>query len=119
MRVTTLGAACIVLLVLSGCGPSPAELQAGDEAQCSGFGFVPGSDGYAHCLMGLTQQRNAEDAANRRAYNRDQMLADQLRRDREAQSDAAAKADRERRDADAMSRYQQDRCSQMLKPLDC
>ena len=54
-------------LLLAACGPSPAEQHAMDEQKCSGFGFPPGTDAFANCMMKTTQQREADQAANQRA----------------------------------------------------
>jgi hypothetical protein len=63
--VVALGVACGVL---TGC-LSPAELRARDEAQCEGYGFKEGTDGFASCLQTEAQGRamrhqTAVDAAS-------------------------------------------------------
>jgi hypothetical protein len=92
--------AATVLLVVTGCGPTPAEQAAMDAAQraqdqnrCAGFGFAPGSDGFAHCMMGVSSQRDAEAAADRRA------AAARNAADQRAQADAKAAKDRADQDA--------------------
>jgi hypothetical protein len=55
------------ILLLAGCGPSPEEQHAMDQQKCDGFGFPPGSDAFANCMMKVTQQREADQAANQRA----------------------------------------------------
>ncbi|MGH7156333.1 MAG: hypothetical protein ACREF3_20615, partial [Acetobacteraceae bacterium] len=65
-----------LVLVLAGCGSTAEEQQAIDQQRCSGFGFAPGSGAFAHCMMGISQQREAQDAADRRAAA-DRAAADQ------------------------------------------
>ncbi|GJE26444.1 hypothetical protein [Methylobacterium organophilum] len=38
---------------------SPKEQRAMDQNQCLGFGFEPGTDAFAQCMMGVTQHREA------------------------------------------------------------
>jgi hypothetical protein len=85
---------CVILL--ASC-TSPEEQRAMDQQQCIGYGFTPGTDGAANCMMGIAQQRRAEWAADQR--QRDQnaaiaAIAAQAQRDRDAQAarDAAAAA---------------------------
>lgn len=66
MKHTYLAAVGAVVL-LAGCGPTAEEQRAVDQQRCFGFGFQPGTDAFAHCMMGVTQQREAEAAADRRA----------------------------------------------------
>ncbi|MBX5463856.1 MAG: hypothetical protein IRZ28_22555 [Steroidobacteraceae bacterium] len=46
MRAAILG----LMLALAGCA-SDAEIAAGDRAKCQSYGFQPGTDGFANCLM--------------------------------------------------------------------
>lgn len=39
-----------------------ARQQAADQSRCTGFGFQPGSDAYANCMMTQDQNRNAQRA---------------------------------------------------------
>ena len=55
-----------------------------DQNQCYGFGFEPGTDAFAQCMMGLHQDRAAAEAATNRYWSA--QLAEQNRR-REAQRD--------------------------------
>lgn len=50
-----------------------------DQQQCAGFGFAPGSDGFANCVMRVSHQRQAEVAAEQA-------------KQRQAEQDAANKA---------------------------
>ena len=45
-----LAAAVVVLAALAGC-TSQAELRQRDQAQCTGYGFKPNTDGFATCLQ--------------------------------------------------------------------
>ncbi|PJI54704.1 hypothetical protein CTI14_12335, partial [Methylobacterium radiotolerans] len=76
-----LAAACA--LGLAAC-VTPQERHALDQNQCYAFGFEPGTDGFAECMMGLHQQR-AVAQSNSNLYWQAQ-LAEQNRR-REAQQD--------------------------------
>jgi hypothetical protein len=44
---------------LAGCAPTPEQLQAADQAQCAAYGFKPGKDGFAGCMMQQDQNRRA------------------------------------------------------------
>lgn len=89
------------LAMLSGCGPSAGELRAMDTQRCAGFGFAPGTDGFASCMMSSTQQREAQDAADRRTSMVIQAREEQDRRDREAADRARSDAESQRRRDDA------------------
>lgn len=55
-----------------------------DQNQCFGFGFEPGTDAFAECMMGLHQDRAAAEAASGRYWQAQR--AEQNRRS-EAQRD--------------------------------
>lgn len=55
-----------------------------DQNQCYAFGFVPGTDGFAECMMGLHQERAAAQA--NRDLDWQAQVAEQNRR-REARHD--------------------------------
>src|ERR1700743_2940100 len=57
----------LALIPLCGYGPSAEEQRAMDQQKCSGYGFQPGSNAYAHCLMNVSLQRESEQAADQRA----------------------------------------------------
>jgi hypothetical protein len=76
-----LAAACT--LGLAAC-VTPQERHAMDQNQCYGFGFEPGTDAFAQCMMGLHQDRAAAEAASNRYWSA--QLTEQNRR-REAQRD--------------------------------
>jgi len=76
-----LAAACT--LGLAAC-VTPQERHAMDQNQCYTFGFEPGTDAFAECMMGLHQDRAAAEAASNRYWQAQR--AEQNRR-REAQHD--------------------------------
>ncbi len=84
------------VLLLAGCGPTAeqqaamdAAQRAADQQKCTGFGFAPGTDAFAHCMMGIASQRDAQAAADRRAAAA-RAAADQRAKDAiQAQKDAA------------------------------
>lgn len=82
--------ACMITMssLLSGC-VSQKELQAADRQHCAGYGFMPGTDAFANCMMMQANQREEQQAAARR----DQQW-------REAQ-ERAAREERDRADRDA------------------
>ncbi len=92
----------LAALVLAGCetpeqqAARDAAQRAADQNRCAGFGFVMGTDQFAHCMMGTASQRDAEAAADRRA------AADRDAADQRAQ--AAAQAAKDRADQDAWDR---------------
>lgn len=58
---TTLLAACL----------TPAEQKAADSRECEGYGFAPGSDAFANCMMTIAnrradQMRHWQDEQNRK-----------------------------------------------------
>jgi hypothetical protein len=55
------------LVLATGCGPTAEEQQAADQQRCSSFGYQPGSDAFAQCMMKIDSQRQAQAAADRRA----------------------------------------------------
>jgi hypothetical protein len=65
----------VIAALLSGCGPTAAEQRAMDEQKCHSFGFQFGTDAFATCLMNITQHREAEAAADRRAWQAQQAEA--------------------------------------------
>jgi len=89
-----------IIVLLAGCAPTAEQQAAMDAAQrakdqdkCTGFGFTPGTDAFAHCMMQIASQREAEAAAERRA------AAARDAADRRAQDAAQAAKDRADRDA--------------------
>jgi hypothetical protein len=81
--VAKLGLAAACVLGLAAC-VTPQERHAMDRNQCAAFGFEPGTDAFAECMMGLHQER-AVAQANSTLYAQAQ-LAEQSRR-REARQD--------------------------------
>jgi hypothetical protein len=64
-----------------------------DQQKCTGFGFTPGTNAFAQCMMGIYSQREAQTAADRRA------AADREAANQRAQ--AALKAVQDKADQDA------------------
>ena len=76
---------------------SPEAVRVRDQQRCAGFGFAPGTNAFATCMMNLGQQRDAQNAAMQRQQEHDQSVTAQGDKDRQAQQDAAAKAESDRR----------------------
>ena len=62
-RVLAVGCVLLVAACIS-----PEEQRAMDQQKCLGFGFPPGTYGFAQCMMSVTQQREAQQAADDRAW---------------------------------------------------
>jgi hypothetical protein len=100
----------VMVVVLSACVGigqpplSPEELRAIDRDKCSSFGFKPRSKDFADCMMKLSLEREANEAADRRARqiaNAHRAAADQAERHARAiaeahQADARAIAEAHR-----------------------
>ena len=86
--------------VLAGCGPTAEEQRAMDQQRCGGFGFAPGTEAYATCMMKTAQQRQDEQAADQRAAA-DRAAA--ARRARDAQQAAQDRAARQNASSSASS----------------
>jgi hypothetical protein len=52
--------------ILASCGPTPAEQHALDLNTCQDYGFTPGTDAFANCMMLTAQHRVDQAAADRR-----------------------------------------------------
>ncbi len=88
----------ITLSLLAACGPTPEEQaamaaaqRAADQNKCQGYGFQPGTDSFANCMMTTASQREAQQAADRRAAAARQAAADRQNAAIQAQKDAADK----------------------------
>jgi outer membrane murein-binding lipoprotein Lpp len=77
-------------MLLAGC-VSPEEQRAMDQQTCAQYGFAPGTDAFANCMMTTGQKRQDQQAADRRQQEMNSAIAAQAQRDRDAQSAAAAK----------------------------
>jgi len=72
MRISIGLVAVSALLVLSACQTlTPEERRARDEATCRGYGFRPGTDQMAGCLLDLDLDRRADNRAWQAQVNRD------------------------------------------------
>lgn len=99
MRKTGFAVIALMAALLAGCAPSPeqqaamaAAQRAQDQGRCSGFGFQPGTDAFAHCMMTISTQRDADAAADQRAKAA-QAAADQRAKVAQQQADDAAARD--------------------------
>ena len=82
-RIWSLVAIGLTASMLCSCGPTPEEQRAMDQQSCAGFGFQPGTDAFANCMMQTSQQRAAQNAADQRAWQQrqaQQQQADQLKK---------------------------------------
>ncbi|MBM2886533.1 hypothetical protein [Chromobacterium amazonense] len=58
-----------MLIAITGCAlaltacVSPQELHAMDQNACASFGFQPGTDGFAKCMMKQSEKRSQENRA--------------------------------------------------------
>jgi hypothetical protein len=68
-----------------------AAQRADDQNKCGGYGFQPGTDGFANCMMNTASQRDAQQAADRRAAAAQQAANDRQNAAIKAQKDAADK----------------------------
>ena len=50
------GALAMAAIALTGC-VSPAEQKAADSKQCASYGFTPGGDAFANCMMTIENRR--------------------------------------------------------------
>jgi hypothetical protein len=89
--------ACLgTLAVLAACGPTPEQLaamqaaqHAADQNRCFSYGFQPGTDGMAQCMMNTAAQREAQQAADRRMAAAQQAATDRQNAAIQAAKDAA------------------------------
>lgn len=56
MNRKTIALAGMAVLLLAGC-LTPAEQKAADSRECEGYGFAPGSDAFANCMMTIANRR--------------------------------------------------------------
>jgi multidrug efflux pump subunit AcrA (membrane-fusion protein) len=89
------------LAVLAAC-VSPEEQLAADRQKCAGFGFAPGTDTLANCMLTLNQQRDAERAAAQRENARTQAMQQQLQAERDQSQRARDQAAAQQHQAEIM-----------------
>jgi hypothetical protein len=77
-------------LLLAGC-VSPEEQRAMDQQKCAGYGFQPETVAFANCMMSTSQQRDAQQAADHRAFQ------DRMAQDAQIRAAAAAAGEQQRR----------------------
>ncbi|MFK3689125.1 hypothetical protein ACI2J4_02465 [Agrobacterium tumefaciens] len=72
MRVSIVLGSLAALMALTACQTlTPEERRARDEATCRGYGFRPGTDSMAGCLLDLDLDRRADNRAWQAQMNRD------------------------------------------------
>lgn len=69
MRKFTLSTLLLTLTV-TGCISAEEQMQR-DQASCSAFGFSPGSDAFAQCVMQTANRREDNNRAELERYRRD------------------------------------------------
>ncbi len=93
MRRLVVGGLGLLATLLAGCNAE--EQQKLDMQACTGYGFKPGTNEYATCMMQTAQNRAAQQAASQRQQSYNDTVAQQAQKDREAQE----KAQRDAQDA--------------------
>jgi hypothetical protein len=103
MRAVPIACLATAAVLLCACGPTPeqqaaaaAAQRAEDQNKCNGYGFQPGTDAFAHCMMTTATQREAQQAADRRMAAVQQATTDR--------QNAAVKAAKDAADQDAWDR---------------
>jgi hypothetical protein len=72
MRVSIILAGLTATLLLSSCQTmTPEERRAADLSTCRGYGFRPGTDAIARCLLDIDLDRRADNRAWEARVNRD------------------------------------------------
>nr|WP_294555627.1 hypothetical protein [uncultured Rhodopila sp.] len=86
----------VTIILLAACGPTPeqqaamaAAQRADDQNRCIGYGFAPSTDAFASCMMTTASQREAQQAADRRAAAAQQAATDRQNAAIQARKDAA------------------------------
>jgi hypothetical protein len=85
MRAVVVGS-CLLAAFLTGCNAE--EQKKIDMQACSGYGFKPGTNEYAACMMQTAQNRAAQQAASQRQQSYNDTIAQQAQKDRDAQEQA-------------------------------
>lgn len=93
--------ACVMCVLLTGC-ISVEQQRAMDQQRCQDFGFMPGTDAMANCMMNVSQQRQAEIAAQQRENTRNQMISNQMEQNRQTARQASDAATSQQRENDIM-----------------
>jgi hypothetical protein len=93
-RAAAMGCLALALAGLAGCNPE--EQKKLDMQACSGYGFQPGSNEFAACMMQTAQNRQAQQSADQRQQSYNKMIADQAQKDRDNQAQAARDAESNR-----------------------
>ena len=86
MRRLAIGGLGLLAVLLAGCNSE--EQKKIDMQACSGYGFKPGTNEYAACMMQTAQNRAAQQAASQRQQSYNDTIAQQAQKDRDAQAQA-------------------------------
>lgn len=79
MRRYTLMLLMLAFGTTTGCATvDPAQQRAADQAQCAGYGYQPGTDAFANCMMKIDTRR--QDRADAKAKSDADMKALSIRR---------------------------------------
>ena len=86
MRRLVVGGLGLLAILLAACNAE--EQQKLDMQACTGYGFKPGTNEYAACMMQTAQNRAAQQAASQRQQSYNDTIAQQAQKDRDAQQQA-------------------------------
>ena len=96
MRAVSVACLTTLAALLAACGPTPeqqaasaAAQHADDQNRCFSYGFHPGTDDFAHCMMNTAAQREAKQAAYQRMQAAQQAATNRQNAAIQAQKDAA------------------------------
>ena len=66
MRLIPLAAASLLAWLLAGCaaGPTPEQQREADRQRCTDYGFAPGTDRFAQCMMRTDERRQDSQSAD-------------------------------------------------------
>ena len=76
MRGYTILSGLLCCLSVASCqAASPQRQQAADQAKCAGYGYRPGTDQFANCMMTLDTRRQDKAAGQQRSDERMKALS--------------------------------------------
>jgi len=84
MKLLRVAIACSALIALAGCDTmSPEQARVQEDQSCADYGFKPGTDEFAKCMMQLDQTRIANNAEARRRFGEAMVeMSNQMRANR-------------------------------------
>lgn len=101
MRKSILISASLGMALLAGCADidemnaqAAAQQRAADQSRCAGYGFQPGTDPFANCMMQTQQHRDQTQMEQRREDALNQQRKQDQAAQQRAQDDQKAAADR-------------------------